>query len=65
MEKEEIQHALNDAESALEVEESKVFRLQTEVSQIRQEVRAPAAACFPLSPFAYLSLPLYASTLAD
>lgn len=37
MEKDEITHALNEAESALEVEESKVLRLQTEVAQIRQE----------------------------
>jgi phage-related minor tail protein len=38
MEKDEITNALNEAESALEVEESKVLRLQTEVSQIRQEI---------------------------
>lgn len=38
MEKEELQHSLNEVESALEAEESKVFRLQTEVSQIRQDV---------------------------
>lgn len=35
VEKEEIQHALDEAEAALEAEESKVLRAQVEVSQIR------------------------------
>jgi hypothetical protein len=38
LEKDELTHSLNETESALEVEESKVLRLQTEVSQIRQEI---------------------------
>lgn len=32
LEKEELQHALDEAEAALEIEESKVQRLQVEVS---------------------------------
>uniref|UniRef100_A0A0N5BY94 Myosin head n=1 Tax=Strongyloides papillosus TaxID=174720 RepID=A0A0N5BY94_STREA len=38
LEKEELQHALDEAEAALEAEESKVIRVQTEVSQIRSEI---------------------------
>lgn len=38
VEKEELQHALDEAESALEAEESKVLRAQVEVSQIRSEI---------------------------
>ncbi|CAK5015482.1 unnamed protein product [Meloidogyne enterolobii] len=38
LEKETLQHALEEAESALELEEGKVQRLQTEVSQIRTEI---------------------------
>lgn len=38
VEKEEIQHALDEAEAALEAEESKVLRAQVEVSQIRSEI---------------------------
>ncbi|KAI6195099.1 Myosin head [Aphelenchoides besseyi] len=37
-EKEELQHALDEAEAALEAEESKVLRAQVEVSQIRSEI---------------------------
>ncbi|KAK0402451.1 hypothetical protein QR680_016341 [Steinernema hermaphroditum] len=38
VEKEELQHALDEAEAALEAEESKVLRSQVEVSQIRAEI---------------------------
>uniref|UniRef100_A0AAF5I0Q2 Myosin motor domain-containing protein n=1 Tax=Strongyloides stercoralis TaxID=6248 RepID=A0AAF5I0Q2_STRER len=38
MEKEELQTALEDAEAALEAEESKVMRAQIEVTQIRSEI---------------------------
>lgn len=38
VEKEEIQHALDEAEAALEAEESKVLRAQVEVAQIRSEI---------------------------
>ncbi|WKX94490.1 hypothetical protein Q1695_011624 [Nippostrongylus brasiliensis] len=38
IEKEELQHALDEAEAALEAEESKVLRAQVEVSQIRSEI---------------------------
>ncbi|KAK6104848.1 Myosin tail family protein [Brugia pahangi] len=38
IEKEELQHALDEAEGALEAEESKVMRAQVEVSQIRSEI---------------------------
>jgi myosin heavy chain 6/7 len=38
LEKEELQHALDEAESALEVEESKVLRVQNDVQQIRSEI---------------------------
>ncbi|VDN44867.1 unnamed protein product [Gongylonema pulchrum] len=38
IEKEELQHALDEAEGALEAEESKVLRAQVEVSQIRSEI---------------------------
>jgi myosin heavy chain 6/7 len=37
-EKEELQHALDEAEAALEAEESKVLRAQVEVQQIRAEI---------------------------
>uniref|UniRef100_A0A0R3RHL6 Myosin motor domain-containing protein n=1 Tax=Elaeophora elaphi TaxID=1147741 RepID=A0A0R3RHL6_9BILA len=37
-EKEELQKALDDAESALEAEEAKVLRAQVEVSQVRAEI---------------------------
>ncbi|WKX94491.1 hypothetical protein Q1695_011625 [Nippostrongylus brasiliensis] len=37
-EKDELQHALDEAEAALEAEESKVLRSQIEVQQIRSEV---------------------------
>lgn len=38
MEKDELQQALEDAESALEVEESKNQRAQIEIAQIRAEI---------------------------
>ncbi|CAJ0928963.1 unnamed protein product, partial [Mesorhabditis belari] len=38
LEKEELQHAVDEAEAALEAEESKVLRAQVEVSQIRAEI---------------------------
>ncbi|KHN87676.1 Myosin-4 [Toxocara canis] len=38
VEKEELQHGLDEAEAALEAEESKVMRAQVEVAQIRSEV---------------------------
>ncbi|CAJ0585620.1 unnamed protein product, partial [Mesorhabditis spiculigera] len=38
IEKDELQHALDEAEGALEAEESKVLRQQIEVQQIRSEV---------------------------
>jgi myosin heavy chain 6/7 len=38
LEKEELQRALDEAEAALEAEESKVLRAQVEVSQIRAEI---------------------------
>ncbi|VDN05641.1 unnamed protein product [Thelazia callipaeda] len=38
IEKEELQRALDEAEGALEAEESKVMRAQVEVSQIRSEI---------------------------
>lgn len=38
LEKEELQHALDGAESALEVEESKMLRIQSEVAQIRADI---------------------------
>ncbi|CAJ0579471.1 unnamed protein product, partial [Mesorhabditis spiculigera] len=38
LEKEEMQHAVDEAEAALEAEESKVLRAQVEVSQIRAEI---------------------------
>ncbi|KAE9549706.1 hypothetical protein FO519_007082 [Halicephalobus sp. NKZ332] len=38
LEKEELQHALDEAEQALEVEENKVQRVTQEVAQIRSEI---------------------------
>lgn len=38
VEKDELQAALEEAESALEQEENKALRAQLELSQIRQEV---------------------------
>ncbi|EYC46232.1 hypothetical protein Y032_0404g853 [Ancylostoma ceylanicum] len=38
LEKDELQHALDEAEAALEAEESKVLRSQIEVQQIRSDV---------------------------
>uniref|UniRef100_A0A7E4V522 Myosin head n=1 Tax=Panagrellus redivivus TaxID=6233 RepID=A0A7E4V522_PANRE len=38
LEKEELQHALDEAEQSLEVEENKVQRVSAEVSQIRSEI---------------------------
>ena len=38
VEKEELQAALEEAESALEAEENKVLRAQLEVGQVKQDV---------------------------
>jgi hypothetical protein len=38
MEKDELQRGLDEAEAALEAEESKALRCQIEVSQIRAEI---------------------------
>ena len=38
MEKEELQSALEEAESALEVEEAKVMRAQLEISSVRADI---------------------------
>uniref|UniRef100_A0A914UJZ5 Myosin heavy chain n=1 Tax=Plectus sambesii TaxID=2011161 RepID=A0A914UJZ5_9BILA len=38
LEKDELQQALDDAESALEAEETKVLRAQVELSQVRSEI---------------------------
>ena len=38
MEKEELQAALEEAESSLEQEEAKVMRLQLEISTVRNEI---------------------------
>ncbi|KAF8362008.1 myo-1 [Pristionchus pacificus] len=38
LEKDELQHALDEAEAALEAEETKVLRLQVEVQQVRSDI---------------------------